>query len=534
MDLFSRRNFIKTGALASTSSVLAGNLLLPYYSKASENTKGIIRIDPTPQFDIAPTLFMQFLEPLGTTDPAIEAAWDYRRDDWREDVVRCVADLSPGMIRWGGNFTRYYKWKEGIGPADKRPWMYNLSWGGKETNRVGTHEFIDFCRRVNAEPLLGVNFMSDGIEYFKKTSHDQDRYGTLEEALEWVSYCNDPDSRERKLNGETAPFDVKYWQVGNETSYTGEDGFSLDEAIIHTREFAKAMKLRDPSIKIIGWGDVPDVSGFKGKEDEKDNEFWASKMLGENGDLLDMIAIHMMGIYPENTRSLTGFEYFKYPEEAWNELLELAKIAEYRLSKLKGIIQSIGSEAKIAVTEGHLSLSPYNTNTILMNWLSAAYHARTMNTYLRHADRVSICTGADFFGTRWTVNAVKLPVPGGESYLLPIGVIMKLYKKHSGNKGVKISEFPEELDVAATRKGDKLFLHILNTQFSSPVKIDVNVDGYSVSSATIYEIAPGEKFAYVDDAHRDTFNPVEKQIQNPSEFIIQPASVNVIELHLKN
>jgi alpha-L-arabinofuranosidase len=169
-----------------------------------------------------------------------------------------------------------------------------------------------------------------------------------------------------------------------------------------------------------------------------------------------------------------------------------------------------------------------------MNWLSAAYHARTMNTYLRHADRVSICTGADFFGTRWTVNAVKLPVPGGESYLLPIGVIMKLYKKHSGNKGVKISEFPEELDVAATRKGDKLFLHILNTQFSSPVKIDVNVDGYSVSSATIYEIAPGEKFAYVDDAHRDTFNPVEKQIQNPSEFIIQPASVNVIELHLKN
>ena len=109
---------------------------------------------------------MQFLELLNTTEPAIEATWGYGRGDWREDVVKCVADLSPGMIRWGGNFTRYYKWKEGIGPAEKRPWMYNYYWGGKETNRVGTHEFINFCLRVGAEPLLGINFMSDGFDYF--------------------------------------------------------------------------------------------------------------------------------------------------------------------------------------------------------------------------------------------------------------------------------------------------------------------------------------------------------------------------------
>lgn len=533
MKAYSRRNFLKTGALASTGSIVAGSTLLSCNPKPSKSKNGILRIDPTPKFDIASTMFMQFLEPLGTTDSAIEAAWNYGSDTWREDLVKCVADLSPGMIRWGGNFTRYYKWKEGIGPAQNRPWMYNHYWGGKETNRVGTHEFIDFCKRTGADPLLGVNFMSDGLEYFKNTTQKQDRFGTLKEAADWVSYCNDPDNKERKKNGETNPFSVKHWQIGNETSYSGKHGFSLDQAIVHTREFAKAMRHRDSSIKLIGWGDVPNNSKFHGNEGEEEKEFWASKMIQENGDLLDMIAFHMMGVYPGHTKSLTGMEYFKYPEEAWNEFLELAKTAEFRLSKLKGILDAIGCETKIAITEGHLSLSPHNTNTILMTWLSAAYHARTMNTYLRHADRVSICTGADFFGTRWTVNAVKIPVPGGDSYLLPIGTIMKMYQKHRGDKGIIVTESPADLDVAATRKGDKIFINILNTQFSSPVKINLNIDGYTITSAKHYEIAPADKLAYVDDARHDTFNPIEKEISNPAEVIIQAASVNVVELQVK-
>ena len=222
MKSYSRRKFIKAGAFTSVGSALAGNTLLSCTVKTTGLKEEVLRIDPAPRFDIEPTLFMQFLEPLGVTDSAIEAAWDYGKDNWREDLVKCVADLSPGMIRWGGNFTRYYKWREGIGPAEKRPWMYNTYWGGKETNRVGTHEFIDFCRRTGAEPLLGINFMSDGFEYFKNISHGQNRYGTLDEAADWVSYCNDPDNRERKKNGEINPFGIKYWQIGNETSYGGE------------------------------------------------------------------------------------------------------------------------------------------------------------------------------------------------------------------------------------------------------------------------------------------------------------------------
>jgi alpha-L-arabinofuranosidase len=76
-------------------------------------------------------------------------------------------------MRYGGLFSRYYKWREGIGPPEKRPWMRNYVWGGKETNRVGTHEFVDFCRQVGAEPLYCVNFLSDGEKRYDPAHPDR-------------------------------------------------------------------------------------------------------------------------------------------------------------------------------------------------------------------------------------------------------------------------------------------------------------------------------------------------------------------------
>src|SRR5207247_2118168 len=103
-----------------------------------------IVIDPAPQFEISPYLYMQFMEPLGATDGSVEAAWSYANDDWRRDFVETTAALAPGALRFGGLFSRYYKWRDGIGPADRRPSRRNLIWGGKETNRVGTGEFRRF------------------------------------------------------------------------------------------------------------------------------------------------------------------------------------------------------------------------------------------------------------------------------------------------------------------------------------------------------------------------------------------------------
>src|SRR5687767_4317446 len=111
---------------------------------AQESPVSTIAVDPKPRFELSPYLYMQFMEPLGATDASMEAAWSYDADDWRSDFIATTKDLAPGMLRFGGLLSRYYKWREGVGPPRERPWYRNYVWGGKETHRVGTHEFVDF------------------------------------------------------------------------------------------------------------------------------------------------------------------------------------------------------------------------------------------------------------------------------------------------------------------------------------------------------------------------------------------------------
>ena len=509
--MIARREFLKQAAIgAAAQSVLHA---------ADANT---IVLDPQPLFDISPHLYMQFMEPLGSTDGSVEASWDWDADDWRKDFVDVARDLAPDVVRFGGLFSRYYHWRESVGPAAKRPSMRNYVWGSKETNRVGTHEFVDFCRRVGAAPLYCVNFLSDGEARYR-TMPEGNRSGDAREAADWVSYANDPDNRERRANGAAEPLNIKLWQIGNETSY-GTATFSKDQSIAHTIEFAKAMKERDRSIQLIGWGDRTRGAG---------SVLWAGDLLKRAGEHLDLVAIHLMGQSPKRPDTvLKGLRYEKEPERAWEELLELSNVVEKRVSELEEAIGATGSSAGIAITEGHLSLSPPNANPILREWLSAAYHARSLNIYQRHGARVKIATAADFQGNRWTNTAVMLPTPRGASYLMPVGSIARLFKKHNGTQAVAVKSAPSSLDIACSRSGDKFFLHVANLEYRKPVTAGFAVAGAKVTAGRVFAIEPEDLRTYVDQDQPDVFKP--KEVALPTspvpEWRFAPGSVCVIEL----
>src|SRR4051794_11162054 len=176
-----RRTFLRrTSALAAASAVGLPQLGRAQQAAAASEPSAIV-VDPEPLFEISPHMYMQFMEPLGATDNSMEAAWNYDADNWRRDFVDVTKDLAPDVIRFGGLLSRYYKWREGVGPPGKRPWYRNYVWGGKETHRVGTHEFVDFCRRVGAEPLYCVNFRSDGFKSYAMRA-EGDRTGDAREA----------------------------------------------------------------------------------------------------------------------------------------------------------------------------------------------------------------------------------------------------------------------------------------------------------------------------------------------------------------
>ncbi|HZR02389.1 MAG TPA: hypothetical protein VFA81_04350 [Burkholderiales bacterium] len=474
-----RRNFLKQAGVAAASEMAL--------RAADANT---IVVDPQPRFEISPWLYMQFMEPLGATDGSVEAAWDYDIDDWRKDFVGLTQDLSPDVVRFGGLLSRYYKWREGVGPPAQRPWMRNYEWGGKETNRVGTGEFVDFCRRVNAAPLYCVNFLGDGVQAYRHTP-EGDRTGDAQEAADWVSYANDPDHPLRRAHGHPAPYSIALWQIGNETSY-GEATFPRERAIERTTEFARAMRARDPRVQLIGWGD----SG------------WAGPLVQHAGEYIDWVAVHMMQQRPlRKDTVLDSLAYQRTPERAWEELHELLPVrVERKLLALEAQLDDARSQHPIAVTEGHLSLAPRNVNPLLTEWLVGAYYARQLNLYARHGARLRMCTAADFNGTRWTSNAVLHEMPRGISYLLPAGAVMRLYKRHRGTHGVSVRNAPSALDVAASRRGNDIVLHVANLSYSEGIEADFVVDGMAVNSGEVFEIAPEDPRAAATSSNPNVFD----------------------------
>ncbi len=518
-----RRDFLKQ-SLAVAGATVAVHLQRAASCQAvvANEGDGAVVIDPAPLFELSPHLYMQFMEPLGTTDSSVEAAWSYDAENWRQDFVDATRDLNPGMMRFGGLFSRYYKWREGIGPVNQRPMMRNYLWGGKETNRVGTHEFIDFCRKVKSEPLYCVNFMSDGHLYFGKMK-EGNRTADAQEAAEWVSYANDPDHKERQLNGVSKPFDIKFWQLGNETSY-GKGGFAKDQSIEQTIAFAKAMRSRDASIKLLGWGD------FGG---DKNAEPWAGDLVERAGEHIDSVAFHMMQQTSVRKDSvLNSLRYQDSPREAWDELIEMAPLVEAKLVKMEKALDARKSKHPLAITEGHLSLGMRNVNPLLSEWLTGVYHARVMNTYQRHGDRLKIATAADFCGNRWTTNALILQVPNGVSYLLPAGAVMRLFKRHKGTHAVTVDSTPPALDIAASRAEGRIFLHVANMDYSRSTEAKFAVKGMVITAVKVVEIAPESPRQAVQDRQLDAFATKEHVL--PGAVVFQwrfPArSVSAVEL----
>ncbi|GAA6766907.1 hypothetical protein AAFH68_28540 [Flavobacterium sp. CGRL1] len=94
----------------------------------------------------------------------------------RNDVIKALKDLKIPNLRWpGGCFADTYHWKDGIGPKEQRPTIVNQWWGGvTEDNSFGTHDFLNLCEVLGAEPYLSGNVGS----------------GTVQEFADWIQYAN--------------------------------------------------------------------------------------------------------------------------------------------------------------------------------------------------------------------------------------------------------------------------------------------------------------------------------------------------------
>jgi hypothetical protein len=159
-----------------------------------------------------------------------------------------------------------------------------------------------------------------------------------------------------------------------------------------------------------------------------------------------------------------------------------------------------------------------------------------MNLYQRHGARVKIATTADFNGNRWTTNAVIHQVPGGVSYLLPAGAVARLFKRHNGREGVAVKSSPTNLDICASRTGDRIFLHVANLNYSGSVEASFAVAGMTVTGGSVREIAPENPRQEISPLNPDVFKPVERPLPNGGavQWRFPARSVSVVELDCRS
>lgn len=184
---------------------------------------------------ISPYLHGQFVEFLG--HGITDGIWVGKESDTphidglREGVVNALAKLAPPVVRWpGGCYADTYHWRDGIGKPENWPTTYNENFGTYEQDQhqFGTDEFMHFCELIGAEPWLNINLLS----------------GSVQEMKEWMEYCNQKEttslSNERKVNGHPEPYNVQFWEIGNE-AWAGGGFMTPQDYVQKYRQYSSAM-----------------------------------------------------------------------------------------------------------------------------------------------------------------------------------------------------------------------------------------------------------------------------------------------------
>ena len=363
---------------------------------------------------VSPMIFGQFIEYLGRCiDGGIYEEGSPLSDEngFRKDVLQKVQDLNLPILRFpGGTVVKIYHWQDGIGPKAGRPKRKNLIWGGINDNHFGTAEFVEYCRKIGAEPFLVVNMST----------------GTPEEASNWVEYCNGTGdtywANQRRSHGYEKPFNVKYWGIGNEEYAVTDAGKhqNVEKYIEDTWQYVKLMKLQDNSLKLTLVGNSTDLA-------------WSKKVIDEMHSVCDYLAIHLYSI-PTDANYLTllnSIDAFNTDFEAMRILLQ--KVPEkvenfsswYRFPPRQESLKLAVDEWGIWDLNSGKGRGDYQME-YSYNWAQAMAVGKFLNLFQRNADLIGLATWAQ------TVNVLAPIMTSKEgSFCQTIYTPLQAYQRYT-------------------------------------------------------------------------------------------------------
>jgi alpha-N-arabinofuranosidase len=446
------------------------------------------------------------------------------RQGIRTDVVQALKELKIPNLRWpGGCFADTYHWKDGVGPKAERPTIVNTWWGGvTEDNSFGTHDFLNMCEMLDAEPYLSANVGS----------------GTVQELAEWIQYVNhdgkSPMADWRRANGREEPWGVKYWGVGNETWGCGGHMTPEYYANIY-RQYATFM---------TNWTNSDRLFRIASGASSGDYHWTEVLMRDIPNRMLDGLALHHYSVIDWSNKSSAT----EFTEQQYFTTMQRALRMETLIQGHTTIMDKYDPRKRIALVVdewgGWYDVEPgtnpgflYQQNTMRDAMIAGV----TLNIFNNHCDRVRMANLAQ------TINVLQAVILTDEEKMLltPTYHVMKMYNAHQDALLLPVSVESEDymlgeeklpaFSVSASRDNDGVVhISLVNIDGKNARTVSVDMRGMTFSSVEGQILMSGRIQDHNTFEDPDKIKPAPfeqfKQVGNRVEATLPPFSVVVLTL----
>lgn len=545
-----RRSFLEAGVLAGSLALLTRGRSLA--ASADAHIEVLLE---EPIGAIAPTIYGHFTEHLGGV--IYDGVWVGEGSaipnvgGVRKALVDRMRAIKAPVIRWpGGCFADSYDWKDGVGPREKRPRRTNfwvddpeakrLSGNAVqlyESNAFGTDEFVRFCKLSGAEPYIAANVRS-------LTPLDFDH---------WVEYCNSPSESTTlaQLRGAQAPYNVRYWGIGNESWGCG-GSFTPEDYATEFRRYTTWVPSYGVDLAFIGSGpnnnDLDWTRGF------------FHKLLGDRPVFEDHLFGWSCHYYTWNlSRGKTEDwvagkgDALAFDETDWYELFSQGMMMEQIVNDQWAVLGEFDPQHRVKLVIDEYgpwyrpgsAVDPTHLLGQQVTMRDAVHTALTLDIFNRHANKVGMAACAQLVNC---LNALFL-THEDKFAITPNYHVFDLYQAHQGAQAVR-AEFsaprihyqrdgkPAEfmaLNGSASVSGNTLTVTAVNPSIDTPRETEIVVRGGRVASAGARILSAPDVHAHNTFEHEGVPAPETSRLQVQSgvvTVVLPPGSVSNITIEL--
>ncbi len=553
-DLIGRREFIRSSVMGASCFLFSRTAPFAGASPAGADSRIEVLLGE-PLGTISPNIYGHFAENLGGV--IYDGIWVGENsavpnvNGIRKELVEEMRKIKAPVVRYpGGCFADSYDWRDGIGPADKRPRRTNF-WAQEESaagpanhkydpNQFGTNEFIHFCKLIGSQPYIAANVRSLPAEAF----------------YQWVEYCNSPAGSTtladaRASAGYADPFGVRFWGVGNESWGCGGN-FTAQEYAVEFRRYTAWVPRYGQELSFIASG--PSDDGWD----------WTRGFLEEmvrkgSGELRDIygLALHYYAWNLSRGRTKDWNEgkgdALKFGVLDWYELIRQGDVME---SLINGHWQVMGEfdknhSIKLVVDEWGPWYRPGSEATpgdILEQTPTlrdAVFSALTLDTFNRHPDKVAMANCAQLINC---LNSLYL-AHEDKFCVTPVGHVFAMYAAHQGGQALRtiFSSPPVSYDRdgkpasfwglkgSASLHDKDLVLTVVNPHVSETRETEIGIRGGSLRSGSATTLTHSDIHGRNSFAERDVISPKTSVVDFKGKaltYSFPPASVTRLALTL--